>query len=402
MARLLSIKNRPAMDKLAELPFFLQYINVEMRLKGFGVWQKAFKKFRDKLDVDVCKSLLEVARQSTLNKEDMDWITFHEAEILFLRLKNEQAESRLLNILGSTQSKIVNANARNKLADLQRTNGLYDIALQNYNISLELFLGSGDFITRATVVHMIGVTYWAKGEYELAESYFQQSLAEYQYIIEHWESMNTEICNFVRSREDIQRHKANVMRDLGDLYRKTARLDEAEKCLIQSRSILESSQELNEVQMTYLSIAKLFREKENWSECIEYNLKAYEISRELHSTINETEALFRLAEAYYLTKQYHIAKEWANKAFSAAKDYNLPYFCSRSSRLLGLINLETGKIQVGINNLISAIGFAYKFSPNLMPMVVSEINGICCRIKVSHPKLALKLERALLLYQTKK
>ena len=107
-----------------------------------------------------------------------------------------------------------------RLADVQRTTGRFDGALHNYALALELSRRSGDATTIPDLLHMMGVVYRAQGLPSDAITYYELSLQDYRDLLLTWMPDQTTPGNIVLSREDVQRHIANVLRDLGDALRK--------------------------------------------------------------------------------------------------------------------------------------------------------------------------------------
>jgi tetratricopeptide (TPR) repeat protein len=378
--------------ELKSIAYFLNYLYIEIQRQGFTAWQKEFTRFRDKRDFDICGQLISFAQGIQLDQELFDQLKFHEAELWLLRDKSERAEYALKYLIAHTSPESVKAMALYRLADIERGAGRFESALQHYQLALQISRQINDSASIPYLLHMIGVIYWAQENLDEAIRFYEESLQHYRNLYARWSEQQLKPGHIVINRDDIQRHIGNVLRDIGDAHRKAKRQEDANNYLLESLEFLGNIGATFETALTYISLGRLNREKQLFTQSIDYYEKALTIAQKADSPRFETVSLFRLAEISYLSGNYDGAVDWAEKAIASANVYNFYDMKARALLFLGLSQLMLGNLEQGIDSLSSALNFASEFSSNLLRSVVEDIEKILPKIQTSHRELTQRLQ----------
>ncbi len=386
---------------LRSLAYFLQYLNIEIQIQGFEIWRKEFTRFRDRRDFDVCAQLISLAGTTKLDQESLDQVRFYEAELALLHDKNEYAERLFRYLTAHASADSLRAEVLYRLADIERGTGRFESALKNYQNALQIFRQINDRTAIPYILHMVGVIYWAQENLDEAIRFYEMSLQHYRDLYDGWSEQQLKPSNIVLNREDIQRHMANILRDIADAHRRAGRLEIAQDRLLESLKIQESIGATFETALTYLSLGKLNREKHLFPESITYYKKALAIAQKTESAMVETESLFRLAEGCYLSGDYESAIDWAEKAVASASTFNFLNLKARALLYQGLSQFMLGSVPQGVDSLLSALEYASQFSPNVLGGVIVETEKILPVIIRSHVDLAERLQVAIKQYKDK-
>jgi tetratricopeptide (TPR) repeat protein len=308
-----------------------------------------------------------------------------------LRNNSGHAERVLKYLIDNAVSDSVRVMALYRLADIERESGRFEAALQNYKYALKLCEQINDATTIPYLLHMIGVIHWSQENFDRALHFYEMSLRHYRDLYSSWSEQLVIPGNIVISREDVQRHTANVLRDIGDVHRKTNRLDTANKYLVESLEILKSIEATFETLLTYLSLGRLSRDRQLYTDSIDYYIKALELAQKTETPLFETEALFRLSEAHYLSGHYREAIDWAEKAVDSATTYKFQNMKARALLYWGLAQYMLGDISQSVELLLSALHYANEFSPYILRGVSTEIEKIIPNIEASNEDHAARL-----------
>jgi len=384
---------------LRSLAYFLQYLNIEIQIQGFGIWQKEFTRFRDKRDFDVCAQLISLAETAKLDQESLDKVRFYQAELALLRDKNEYAERLFRHLAAHASTDDSRAEALYRLADIERGTGRFVSALRNYQNALQIFEQINDRTIIPYIFHMIGVIHRAQENLDESIRFFEMALQQYEYLYENWSRLQLKSSNIILNREDTQRHMANVLRDIADAHRKAGRLEVAQDFILKSLRIQEDIGATFEMALTYLFLGRLNREQRLFTQSIDYYKKALIIAQKTESPMVETESLFRLSEICYLSGDYQGAVDWGEKAVASANTYHFPNLKARTLVYMGLSQFVLGNMDQSSDSLLSALQSASQFSSNVLRRVITDIEKALLTIRESHPDIAERLQDAISQYK---
>lgn len=360
-------------EPLAEA-YLLQLVNIEFQHGGFQRWQDFYRNSRDRLELDVCKQLINLVSSSVNSFEDETWLYFHQSELAALQQKREVSESLLKHVLQRTGQGKLRANALFKLADLERVNGKYDNSLIHYEEAAKEFGLMPEDVTIYTVYHMMGVAYWAKNDYQRSEYYYRLSQAGYKSKLDLITEQELALeSNIIRTRTSLEIHLANVLRDLGDLQRKQGKHQIAEAYLRDSMQILTKNNSKYELQMTLIYLGKLYREQKKWKKSIKAYSEALTIARSFGASNYEVEAMSRLAEVFFILRDYAKAREWADKALHLSMTYEFVQFEARTSLILGLSLQYLGEAELSKSYIERALSRAKSFSEELYSSINASL-----------------------------
>jgi tetratricopeptide (TPR) repeat protein len=124
-------------------------------------------------------------------------------------------------------------------------------------------------------------------------------------------------------------------------------------------------------------------------------MRALELAQKAETPLFETDALFRLSEAYYLSGNYRVAIDWAEKAIDSATVYSLQSLKARALLYRGLAQYMLGDMSQSVESLLSAIHYASEFSPQILKGISTRIEEIIPKIEASHNDYVARLKSAI-------
>jgi len=218
--------------------------------------------------------------------------------------------------------------------------GIFDLAIEYYNKSLDIFIASNNRSEIGNQLNNIGTVYFKSGNYNLAIEYLSRTLnydsklndslalsssynnigkvyeawAYYDLAIEHY--FNS--LNLLGERGNDAR-KAIRLSNIGTSYYRKGILDSA---LIYINAALKIDQQLNnqfKIAIRYNEIANVFSAMENYADAIDYNQKSLKILQSLNRNKSETIVLTDLGAIYFKNANYQLAEQYLLESLSISK-----------------------------------------------------------------------------------
>lgn len=191
------------------------------------------------------------------------------------------------------------------LGSVALTLGDDHLALKLNYEALPLFEKVGDKEGIARVYNILGLYKSGQEEYDSAIGYYNRALA-----------INQEI----NSIKGIIHNKGN----LGYLYEKTGRLEEAEKLYIEAEQLMISSGDSLNLPVIYSDLASVNGKRNHTGEAVRFLVKAAGICENTKDTAMLASVCGNLGELYITTRQYDSAEYFLEKSIYCSKAINDP------------------------------------------------------------------------------
>lgn len=357
--------------------------------EDFLKWDDYFRFYKNSYDFDMCYRVLSRGKQKFKNSDFHQWLIFREIEFLIQQHKYEYSLS-LLKQLNDTKFTLLNAKISTRIGDIERITGQYKDAIDKYNESNSLIETTENNALFLYNLHMIGVTYWANGEFNNALSYYMNVIGNYRKLFLSWDESSEMDRDYISNKDDILRNMANVLRDIGMLYR---RIGEYQKAIISLNNSLDYQEKIKndfEITHTLIQKAKIYRDKNDWKNCRETNFKALQISQIVGDKYQQTAIMYRLSEMFYFQQDFQNSLSWAERAISYSETYDLNFYLSRSYLILSFINYKKRNISNGNIFLENAINNANIFNKTHVTLIIDQFHKLDCNLSIKQKNNILR------------
>ncbi len=201
---------------------------------------------------------------------------------------------------------------------------LYDEALKNYSLALEIAEKCGSVIEKISSLNYIGGIFYKQTQYEKSLNYYVQSL-----------SLSRSI--------DYERGIAAALNNVGEIYRLQGQLDNAQSHYTAALKINQSTNNREWAALNYENIGKIYFLKGQYASA----LSAYLSSLDLLSKDSPLLAsvYISIGETYHVQRRHDTALSFLQKAYLLAESRNDWMNLKSAARFLTDIFLTTGNFK---------------------------------------------------------
>jgi tetratricopeptide (TPR) repeat protein len=367
------------------------YLKFDLNIDiGMEAWQREFTEAIANWRFTRCQRLLrEVCRFSVDRKEYIERIRFCAGELATELWQWERAGD-MFAWLADQASNLAPTKGECwlHLADTLRLRGRFTEALAYYRRSLEL-LHQGALPNRVMYnLHMTGVTYWSLERFDDALRCYQESLAGYE-----------ELGRARAGDHALNRHIANIKRDIAQVYRKQGKITEAIQLLQQSQRLLEASSDQFEQGLTLLALGRTYHAQDQRDMAEPCYRQALEIFGTVGTWLFRAEALFRLCQLSFDRGDFKRALTYAGEVQEIALQYNFYDWVGRSLQIVGDIALDQNDLDAASSAYAQACAYALEHSPTLFQRICQHVHAKIGELRAqNNADQALTLHRKVLLF----
>jgi tetratricopeptide (TPR) repeat protein len=218
---------------------------------------------------------------------------------------------------------------------------IYDLAIEHYNQSLDLFLGNKNEVEISNQYNNVGTVYFKWGKYNLATEYFSRTLqidkrrgdslaisssynnigkvyetwGYYDIAIEHYQNALVYLGEKVNDER-----KALRLSNIGTSYYKKGELEKALKYLKDALNIDMALGKKIKAAVRYNEIANVLLKMGDHQKAIEYNEQALEIFRKSNRKESLAIVLKDLGAVYSALKDYKRAEAYIMESIALARE----------------------------------------------------------------------------------
>ncbi len=196
---------------------------------------------------------------------------------------------------------ILKSKALEGLADLNVSEGNYQLAIDLFLKALEIETQLGNTIKKAAILSQMGIANFYLGNFDQAIEYFEKML---------------EINQNIDNKLGIAQSHNNI----GIVYRNQGLYDKALECYMSSLKIYETLDQKSGMAKSYNNIGIIHWSQENFSVAIEYYLKALEINKQLNDKQGIAQCLNNIGIIYDDQKNFDKAIDYYQEAQKTHKE----------------------------------------------------------------------------------
>ncbi|MFN7117389.1 MAG: tetratricopeptide repeat protein [Saprospiraceae bacterium] len=241
-------------------------------------------------------------------------------------------------------------------ADTTRVNRLNEVAMAQWNINpdktgqlakeaLNLAQKIDFQIGMAASYHVMGVSYWTKGEYDKASEVAFNALRIYQQlqnragiakcytllglIYDEYRQFDKSIAYHEQALQqqqalDNQAGVATAANNLGAVYYKQNEYDKALEYFFKALKIRQALQDDRAIAESLSNIGGVFRGKKEYDQALLYIQQAIEVRQRIDDPVGAIPALQQMAGIYMGKNQYDLAETQYLKALALANELGIP------------------------------------------------------------------------------
>lgn len=239
--------------------------------------------------------------------------------------------------------------ANNIIGIVKRNQGLYSLAFEYFNKSLDCFQDDSELQNKATVLGNIGVIFKNISQYGKALEYYQKALA---------------ISDKLESKEI----SATILGNIGNIYRAMEDYPRALQFQQKALAISEEADDKHAISIHLGNIVNIYANISEFNLALEYFSKALKISEELSNQSSIMHHLGNIGIVYYDLAKFDVAIEYFLKALESAKEIG---DSSKIAAWLGNIgqtyansNYESFNYEIAEKNLLESISMYEEIGNN--------------------------------------
>ncbi len=281
------------------------------------------------------RELKNARHDTTRVKVLTDLYNFYFYEQPELSFKHIQEVVELSESLSDKKWKI---DSYNNLAYLNRVQGKYDLAIEQYFISLNLARDIGYNAAVSESLQGIGNTYWRKADYQTARRYHNENLS---------------FCEEVGDRKGV----ASSYNNLGNIFNEEGDYTSALESYILASNIYKEIENERDYAISLGNIGLIQTTLGYFDKAISYYTECRAIAEKYNDVFIISWLDRNLGLNYKYLKQYDQSIEYYEKALASYQKQGDAHEIAQVFRLMGTVYLEKGDFKLALDNYSKSLKY---------------------------------------------